>query len=81
MLGQLGQNLLGARGVAGLSRRELAERVELTPLQVWLLERGWLEPQVETILSLAGALDASEAVLLAGIRWDVTRQRFIRDRA
>jgi DNA-binding XRE family transcriptional regulator len=56
--------LQAARDAANLSQTELAEKSGLTQSHISKLERGALEPQLNTLFSLAGALGVSTADLL-----------------
>jgi transcriptional regulator with XRE-family HTH domain len=63
-------NLLRARGSAGLTQEEIAFRAGLHRTEVGLLERGLRVPRIDTLVKLAGALGVEPAALLDGIAWN-----------
>lgn len=63
-------NVRALRKARGLSQEELSFRASLHRTQISLLERGDRLPRFETLIRLAGALDATPNDLAAGIRWD-----------
>jgi transcriptional regulator with XRE-family HTH domain len=65
----LGRNLRRCRRRAQISQETLAYLTSLHRTQIGLLERGAREPQLGTILKLAGALSTPLSVLLDGIEW------------
>jgi transcriptional regulator with XRE-family HTH domain len=64
------ENLVTLRRAAGFSQEELAFRAAIHRTQVSLLESGSRLPRLETLIKLAGALEASPADLLDGISWE-----------
>lgn len=54
----LGFQLADARGKQGLSQAELAQRADLSQAQVSNIESGKANPSLNTLLRLAGALEA-----------------------
>ena len=66
---QLGLNLRGHRGRAGLSQEALSDMCDLDRTEISLLERGRRSPRLDTLVKLARALELeSPAELLDGIR-------------
>ena len=63
-------NLRALRKARGLSQEELSFRASIHRTQVSLLERGDRLPRFETLIRLAGALEATPNDLTAGITWD-----------
>ena len=59
-----GEVLRRQRRLVDLSQAELAERAELHPTYISLLERGLRQPTLETLLALGSALDRSAAELV-----------------
>lgn len=66
---RLGRNLFMARRRAGLSQEKLAARAGLHRTEISLLERGERIPRVDTLMKLAGALEAPATELLRGMEW------------
>jgi transcriptional regulator with XRE-family HTH domain len=73
----LGRTIRMRRAGLGISQEELAHRASLHRTEVGLIERGQREPKLGTIIKLAGALEASLGLLLAGIKWRVEEKTFI----
>lgn len=67
---RFGENLRRARKRTGLSQEETAVRATLHRTEIGLLERGERLPRIDTLVKLAGALDADPADLLDGIAWE-----------
>jgi transcriptional regulator with XRE-family HTH domain len=67
---QFGDNLRRCRRRTGLSQEETAVRASLHRTAVGQLERGERVARVDTLIKLAGSLDASPAELLAGLAWE-----------
>jgi transcriptional regulator with XRE-family HTH domain len=65
-----GLNLLHGRRAAGLSQRQLAERVGMRQQNVGELERGRGLPRLDTIFKLAAGTNLSACELLAGMWWE-----------
>ena len=66
---RFGANLLSARRKARQTQEVLANRAALHRTEIGLLENGKRMPQLDTVMKLAGALEADPAVLLKGIVW------------
>lgn len=66
---QFGQNLRRIREDRGLSQEALADLAGIHRTEASLLERGGREPELGTLVKLAGALDASVAALCEGVEW------------
>jgi transcriptional regulator with XRE-family HTH domain len=64
-----GVNLRSCRHNAGLSQEELGFRARLHRTEIGLLERGQREPQLGTIIKLAGTLSVPPENLLKGLAW------------
>jgi transcriptional regulator with XRE-family HTH domain len=64
--GTLGLRVRARRKAAGLSLRALAARSGLSPSFLSQLERSLVDPSVESLSALAGALDTTSADLLGG---------------
>jgi transcriptional regulator with XRE-family HTH domain len=62
---RIGANLRAARKSAGLTQRQLAERIGTDSFQVSRWERGANRPQDDTLTALAYALDVDLAVFYA----------------
>jgi len=60
-------NLQTLRKSTGMSQEEIAFRAGMHRTQISLLEGGDRMPRVETLVKLAGALEATPNDLLAGI--------------
>jgi len=63
-------NLRALRTAAGLSQEELSFRASVHRTQISLLENGDRLPRFETLIKVAGALEATPNDLTAGIRWE-----------
>ena len=66
---QLGANLRRLRVKAGLSRDELVGLADVGHGHISRIERGELVCRVDTLVKLAGALEATPDDLLAGVSW------------
>jgi transcriptional regulator with XRE-family HTH domain len=64
---QFGRNLAEARGWAGLSQTQLAQRTSLGQAQIARLESGERYPRLDKIVELAGAVGVQVRDLLHGI--------------
>ncbi len=60
--------MVGARLAAGLSQRQLAERIGASQSAVARMEAGAFRPRVETLLRLADALHVTFEVDASGVR-------------
>jgi transcriptional regulator with XRE-family HTH domain len=67
----LGQNLADLRQKRDLSQILTAERAGLHRTEISLIERGLRIPRLDTIVKLAGAVEADPCALLAGMAWDL----------
>lgn len=65
------ENLIGLRGRVDLSQERTAERAGLHISEVSLLERGQRTPQLDTIVRLAGAVEAAPCAFLLGMAWEL----------
>lgn len=63
-------NLRHLREEAGLSQEELSFRAGIHRTQISLLENGTRLPRFETLIRLAGAVEAPVADLCEGIVWE-----------
>jgi transcriptional regulator with XRE-family HTH domain len=63
-------NVYRLRKAAGYSQEELSFRAALHRTQISLLETGTRLPRFETLIKLAGALDATPNDLTEGITWE-----------
>lgn len=67
---QFGDNLRRCRKRAGISQEEAAVRASLHRTAIGQLERAERVARIDTLIKLAGALDASPAELLEGLAWE-----------
>jgi len=65
-----GQNVRGARERRHLTQVKLARAAGLSKAGLSLIERGIRETTIDTLLSLARALEVTAAFLLAGASWE-----------
>lgn len=65
----LAENVLRLKDARGLSLSEIARRAEIHRTHVSLILRGKRMIQIDTVVKLAGALDAEPGELLTGIAW------------
>lgn len=65
-----GQNVRAARERRHLTQAKLARAAGLSKAGLSLIERGIRETTIETLLSLAGALEVTLAFLLGGVAWE-----------
>lgn len=61
----LAENLLSLRGTQGLTRRALAEKAGIHEDVLQKVEMGQRRPNLNTLISLADALDVDVSTLLA----------------
>jgi predicted transcriptional regulator len=59
---QIAEQVAARRGEKGLSQRELAELVGTTQSAIARLERGGRPPRIDTLLTIADALDCDLVV-------------------
>ncbi len=64
---RFGENLIRLRSRVDLSQEEAAERAGLHRTEISLLERGLRLPRLDTIVRLAGAVEAEPCELLTGM--------------
>jgi transcriptional regulator with XRE-family HTH domain len=70
-----GENLRRARRLAGLSQEEMAFRAALHRTEIGNLERGLRLARLDTILKLAGGIEADPCQLLEGMAWRASGSR------
>lgn len=70
---RFGLNLVLLRSRAGFSQHYAAERSGLHRTEISLLENGKRMPQLDTIVKLAGAIDAEPDELLTGMSWRLAK--------
>jgi transcriptional regulator with XRE-family HTH domain len=66
---RFGDNLLVLRNRVDLSQEQTAVRAGLHLTEIGLLERGQRLPRLDTVVKLAGAVEAEPCELLAGMSW------------
>lgn len=66
---RFGQNVVAIRKQTGLSQEQLAARAGLHRTEVGMIERGIRLARIDTLLKLAGGLEATPGELLAGMQW------------
>lgn len=64
---RFGENLIRLRNRVDLSQEETAERAGLHKTEISLLERGLRLPRLDTVIKLAGAIEAEPCELLTGM--------------
>jgi transcriptional regulator with XRE-family HTH domain len=69
------KNLVSRRRQTAFSQVEIAERSGLHRTQISLLERGLRVPQLDTIVQVAGGVEAEPCDLLVGMAWKIDRDR------
>jgi transcriptional regulator with XRE-family HTH domain len=74
---RIGHNIRRIRRAADLTQEVVAERAGIHRTLMTLYEWGGREPKVLTLLKLAGAIGVEPADLLAGVRWESRRRRFV----
>jgi len=67
---QFGANLRRCRKRAGISQEEAAVRASLHRTAIGQLERAERVARIDTLVKLAGALEAEPSELLAGLAWE-----------
>jgi transcriptional regulator with XRE-family HTH domain len=70
---RFGKNLASRRRQSDISQVETAERSGLHRTEISLLERGLRIPQLDTIIQVAGGVEAEPCDLLAGMAWRLDR--------
>ena len=66
---RFGKNLARCRRRVGISQEEASFRASLHRTEIGMLERGERLPRIDTLVKIAGAVEASPADLLEGLRW------------
>jgi transcriptional regulator with XRE-family HTH domain len=61
----VGENIKSLRAAAGISQRELADRVGISPSMLSLVEAGRREPSVKLLRDISRALQVPSATLFA----------------
>lgn len=69
----LGQNIKAARKKAGLTQKQLAEKIGVAPITIQQYENGSREPRIATIGKIADALDVTADYLAGRTRGPHTR--------
>jgi transcriptional regulator with XRE-family HTH domain len=72
---RFGRSVAQRRRQLGLTREGTAERAGLHPTEVALVERGRRIPRLDTLVKLAGAVEATPCELLAGMSWRLDGSR------
>jgi transcriptional regulator with XRE-family HTH domain len=75
----IGERLRDARRARGLSLRELAKRLGVSPSLISQIERGTARPSVSTLFRLVAELDVSLDEILFGLRGSPTSDRDVED--
>ena len=63
----IGKRIKSAREKKGMTQEQLAERVNLSPMHVSVIERGNKLPRLETLINIANILDVSADILLQDV--------------
>lgn len=63
------ENMRRCRRIVALNQEQAAARAQLHRTEISLLERAGRTPKIDTLLRIAGALEAEPADLLRGIEW------------
>jgi transcriptional regulator with XRE-family HTH domain len=74
-LDRFARNAVELRRRAGLSQLDTGMRGGLHRTEVSMLERRLRMPQLDTVLRIAGGVDAEPWELLEGLAWDLDRGR------
>jgi putative transcriptional regulator len=72
---RFGEALRERRLAAGLSQEELAERCGIDRKSISRMETGTFSPRLDSVWSVAEALDLSMATLFSGVAEDKPRRR------
>lgn len=70
---RFGENLILLRSRGNFSQEEVGKRAGLHRTEISLLERGLRLPRLDTIVRLAGAVEAEPCELLAGMAYRAGR--------
>lgn len=63
----IGKRIKSAREKKGMTQEQLAERVNLSPMHISVIERGNKLPRLETLINIANILDVSADILLQDV--------------
>jgi transcriptional regulator with XRE-family HTH domain len=74
-LDRFARNAIELRRRAGLSQLDAGVRAGLHRTEVSMLERRLRMPRLDTILQIAGGIDADPRELVEGLTWDLDRGR------
>lgn len=74
-LDRFARNAIELRRRAGLSQADAGLRAGLHRTEVSMLERRLRMPQLDTVLRVAGGIEADPRELLEGLAWDLDRGR------
>jgi transcriptional regulator with XRE-family HTH domain len=74
-LDRFARNVIELRRRAGLSQTDVGLRAGLHRTAVGLLERRLRMPRLDTVLQIAGGIEADPRELLEGLAWDLDRGR------
>ena len=67
---RFGKNLVRCRKQADLSQDELSVRASVHRTEISQLEHGLRIARIDTLIKLAGSLEAAPEELLVGMAWD-----------
>lgn len=63
----IGRRIKAARDAKGLTQEALAELVDVTPMHISVIERGFKPTRMDTFCNIANALDVSADTLLQDV--------------
>lgn len=63
----IGRRIKAAREAKGLTQEALAELVDVTPMHISVIERGFKPTRMDTFCNIANALDVSADTLLQDV--------------
>lgn len=64
---QLGKNIRNQRMIAGLTQKQLADKVNITPTRLCNWEKGTRTPSIKCLLAISRALEICISTLLIGV--------------
>jgi transcriptional regulator with XRE-family HTH domain len=64
---QIGRNLIGCRTAAGMTQEQLSLEAGVATAVISRIENGHANPETETLVRLAKALDVPVGALVAGV--------------